>query len=71
MVSLAKILILLGLVLLFIGALFWLIAKLSPTGHLPGDIAIKGKNYTILVPVISCLIVSLILTLILNLFNRH
>jgi len=60
----ANILIFLGLIFLFIGLFF----KIFPFfGKLPGDISIKGKNYAIYIPLASSILLSIFLTLILNL----
>ena len=40
-------------------------------GRLPGDIVLRGKNTTFYFPVVTCLIVSLVLTLIGWLFSRR
>jgi len=43
--------------------------KIPWIGHLPGDISIKGKNFTFYFPVATCILVSVILSLILYLFR--
>jgi hypothetical protein len=40
-------------------------------GRLPGDIVIRGKNSTIYFPIVTCVILSVILTLVSWLFNRR
>jgi Protein of unknown function (DUF2905) len=40
-------------------------------GRLPGDIVLRGKNTTFYFPVVTCLILSLVLTLIGWLFSRR
>ena len=35
-------------------------------GRLPGDIVYRGKNTTVYFPVVSCLVVSIVLTLLLS-----
>jgi len=39
-------------------------------GKLPGDIVIRGKNSTIYIPLTTCLVVSVVLTLVINLVLR-
>ncbi len=51
------------------GLVFLLMGKLG-LGRLPGDIIIRKENLTIFFPIASMLIISLILTLLLNLFRR-
>jgi hypothetical protein len=44
--------------------------KLPFIGKLPGDIAIERKNYSFYFPVTTCIIISIILSFILWLFNK-
>ena len=63
-----KILIILGIVILVIGLLYPYIKKLG-LGQLPGDIIFKSGNSTFLFPVVTCIIISVVLTIIFNLFK--
>ena len=63
-----KILIIIGIILLIIGLLYPYIKKLG-LGQLPGDILFKTGNSTFFLPVMTCLIISIILTIIFNLFK--
>lgn len=69
--NLSQILITLGIAILVIGLLLkyapWLV---SWFGNLPGDIKIHNKNSNIFIPVSSMILVSLLLSLIANLFFR-
>ena len=57
-------LLLLGLLLLYFPNLFaWF-------GHLPGDIRIEREGLRVYIPITSALLLSLLLTLLLNLFRR-
>lgn len=67
--AIAKILITVGGIMLVCGALLLLFGKYLPS-RLPGDIFIQKGNFSFFFPVVSCLVISLILTLIFNLFNR-
>jgi hypothetical protein len=62
-------LIVLGIVLLLVGLLWPLIARLG-LGRLPGDIAIERGNFRFYFPLVTSLVVSVILTLLLWLFRR-
>jgi len=64
-----KIIIIFGIVLLLIGIIFYFFDKL-PLFKLPGDIIIKRKNFIIYIPIVSMIIISIILTIILNLIFR-
>ena len=63
-------LIFLGLILIVVGVIFSLAMKLPWLGHLPGDITIEGERYTFYFPITTCLLISLILTLVLYFFRR-
>ena len=63
-----KILIIIGIILLIVGLLYPYIKKLG-LGQLPGDILFKTANSTFFFPVMTCLIISIILTIIFNLFK--
>ena len=63
-----KILIILGIVILVIGLLYPYIKKIG-LGQLPGDFIFKSGNSTFLFPVVTCIIISVVLTIIFNLFK--
>ena len=63
-----KILIILGIVILVIGLLYPYIKKMG-LGQLPGDVIFKSGNSTFLFPVVTCIIISVVLTIIFNLFK--
>ncbi|WP_413374523.1 DUF2905 domain-containing protein [Alkalihalobacillus sp. 1P02AB] len=65
-----KIIITIGVILITIGMLWQLIGRFIPIGKLPGDIFIKGENTTFYFPVVTCLIISVILSLIFMLIGR-
>ena len=67
-VNMQKILIIIGIILLIIGLLYPYIKKLG-LGQLTGDILFKTVNSTFFFPVMTCLIISIILTIIFNLFK--
>ena len=61
----------LGLMLLFIGAAFYLLAKFVPGGRLPGDLVFKRDGLSIYFPLGTCIVLSLLLTLVLNFLFRR
>ena len=65
-----RILLLIGLVLVVVGGLAALGVRL-PFGRLPGDIAIEGERGGIYIPIATMLIVSVVLTVLVNLFLRR
>ena len=63
-----KLLIILGIVILVIGLLYPYIKKLG-LGQLPGDIMFKSGNSTFFFSIVTCVIISFVLTIIFNLFK--
>ena len=71
MAHLGKILIIFGIVLVISGAILLLAGKqFSFLGKLPGDIHIKGERFEFYFPLATCLIISLVLSVILFLIMR-
>ena len=68
--DLGKLLVILGLVVAAIGVLLWTGVGRGWLGRLPGDIQYTRGNFSFYFPVVTCLLVSLILTLILWLFRK-
>ena len=69
--SVGRALMLGGLLLFLLGGGIYLSAKLGlPLGRLPGDIRIEGENGTFYFPVTSSILVSVVLTIVLNLVVR-
>jgi hypothetical protein len=68
---LGRMLILAGLGLIAAGVIVTLLAK-SPIafGRLPGDIHIQGKNGSFNFPVVTCLLISVVFSLVMWLFRR-
>jgi hypothetical protein len=60
-----------GIILLLIGGGVYLAAKLGlPLGRLPGDIRIEGENGSFYFPLTSSILVSVLLTVVLNVIVR-
>ena len=70
MPSFGKSLIILGLIIAAIGAIFTLAGKIPWIGRLPGDIYVKKENFTFYFPLATSIIISLVLSLILWLIRR-
>lgn len=68
--DLGKTLIVFGLILCGVGVLLLVAPKIPWLGRLPGDIAIQREKFSFYFPLTTCLLISLILTLILSLFRR-
>lgn len=62
----------LGLCIAAIGVLILLLQRLNiPMGRLPGDILWKRGNTTVYAPVVTCLLISAVLSLLFWLFGRR
>lgn len=72
--ELGKLLLVCGIALVVVGGFFFFGGRLPfRLGRLPGDIAYQGKNSNFYFPVVTCIVLSVALTLILwviNLFRR-
>lgn len=65
----AKTLIIIGLVCIVLGICWPLIQKL-PFGQLPGDLTIKSENGKFYFPLTSCVIISIVLSLLFWIFRK-
>jgi hypothetical protein len=71
--SIPKILIGLGITLVVIGLLWSVLSKFINLGKLPGDIVVEKENFKFYFPVVTCIIISVVLSLIMyivKLFNK-
>jgi thiosulfate reductase cytochrome b subunit len=60
-----------GLILVAAGLLLLFADKIPFLGRLPGDILVKRKNFTIYFPLATMVLLSIIATVVLNLFSRR
>ncbi len=65
-----KILVGLGVVIVVIGLVVWFGDRIPFLGKLPGDITIKKDGITFYFPIVTMIVISVILTIILNLFRK-
>ncbi|NPV52057.1 MAG: DUF2905 domain-containing protein [Firmicutes bacterium] len=68
---LGRMLIIMGIILAGVGALFLLAGKLPGIGRLPGDIYIRRGNFTFYFPLMTSILVSIILSIILGVLLRR
>ena len=61
-------LIILGIIILAVGILYPYIKKIG-LGQLPGALVFKSENSTLFFPIVSCIVVSVVLTILFNLFK--
>lgn len=65
-----KILILFGLILIGLGLFLTFSGKIPFIGKLPGDMVIEKENFKFYFPLGTCLLISLVLSLVLFLFKK-
>lgn len=70
MQEIGKTLFVIGLLLAAAGFFLWKIGGKLPFGKLPGDLAIQRPNFSFYFPVTTCIVMSLVLTLLLWLLRR-
>jgi hypothetical protein len=71
METLARFLIVLGIILVMVGGLVYVFARIGlPFGRLPGDIRIQTEHFTCIFPLATSILLSILLTILLNLVVR-
>lgn len=68
---LGRSLLLVGVVLMILGALFMFGGRILWLGHIPGDINIERRNFRFYFPISTCVIISVILIAIMWLLKRR
>lgn len=70
-IQIGKLILLLGVVILVIGGGVYLAGKFNlPLGRLPGDFRIQRENFSCFFPLTTMILISLLLTIGLNLLSR-
>jgi len=65
-----KMLIVFGVIIVLAGIVLLMAPKIPWLGKLPGDITYKGKGFTFYFPLGTCILLSILLSLILYLFRK-
>jgi hypothetical protein len=65
----AKLLIIFGVVLIVIGLLWQVGGRFLPLGRLPGDIVVEKENMRFYFPIVTCIVISILLSLASYLFR--
>ena len=69
--AIGRLFIALGILLVLAGGLVLLAGRFGlPLGRLPGDIAVRGKHFAFYMPIATCLLLSVVLSLALWLMNH-
>ena len=65
-----KVLVIIGAIIGAVGLLIWSGVGKNWFGRLPGDIHVERGNFKFYFPIVTCLLLSLLLTVILKIFRR-
>jgi hypothetical protein len=68
--DIGKFLIVIGLVIAVVGLIFWSGFNPKWLGHLPGDIRIEREHSAFYFPIVTCIIISIVLSLLFSIFRR-
>ena len=68
--ELGRLLFLCGIVMTVAGFALWKFAGKTPLGRLPGDLAIQRPGFSLYFPLTTCIVISVVLTLLIWLFRR-
>lgn len=69
--GLGKVILMVGLFMMITGGLLMVMGKIPGLGRLPGDIFVQRGNFSFYFPVVTMIIVSVVLTVLLNLLFRR
>jgi hypothetical protein len=70
MASIGKTLIFAGLALVAVGVAFWGLSWIPHAGRLPGDIYIRRGNFSFYFPLATCILISIVATILFSLMRR-
>ena len=56
--------------LVCLGLILWIFPKMYFFGRLPGDINIKGEKWSFHFPIITCIVVSIFISFLINFFSK-
>ena len=70
MEPLGKSLVLIGISIVLIGVLMWGLSSIPFIGRLPGDIYVRRGNFTFYFPLATCILISIIATILFSLMRR-
>jgi len=65
--TIGKLLVVAGLILVVVGATLVVGEKTALLGRLPGDVRFEGRGWSFYLPITTCAVLSLVLTLVINL----
>ena len=59
-----------GIVIAIIGGIIWLLSRIPGINQIPGTIKIQGAGFTCVIPLLASIVISILLTIVLNLIAR-
>jgi hypothetical protein len=68
--EIGKVIFMIGLVMVIAGLIIWKTGGLGMLGRLPGDISVQRPGMSFYFPITTCILVSVVLTLLMWLFRR-
>jgi hypothetical protein len=68
--EIGKLLVLLGTIVVILGLILWSGFAPKWLGRLPGDIRIEREHGAFYFPIVTCIIISIVLSLIFSIFRR-
>jgi len=69
--ELGKALVVLGLAVALLGAVLWLGGRIPWLGRLPGDIRVEREHFKFYFPLMTCLLISILVTLLFKLLGKR
>jgi hypothetical protein len=70
MAPIAKALVFAGMAIVVIGLALWGLSSVPYVGKLPGDIYVRRSNFTLYFPIVTCIVISIVATLLFSLLRR-
>jgi Protein of unknown function (DUF2905) len=70
MAPIAKALVFAGIAIVVIGLALWGLSSVPYVGKLPGDIYVRRGNFTFYFPIVTCIVISIVATLLFSLLRR-
>ncbi len=67
---LARWLVIIGIGIAVLGGILWLVSRIPGVSSLPGTIKIEGSGFTCVIPLLAMIVISIVLTVLLNLAAR-
>jgi Protein of unknown function (DUF2905) len=70
MAPIGKTLIFAGMAIVAVGLTLWGLSSVPYVGRLPGDIYVRRGNFTFYFPIVTCIVISVVATLLFSLLRR-